>query len=266
MQHRQRNTGLRLLDTLVAEGHVQFTAEEAATRLSRSPTSTSNLLRRLLRDGLVDRVRRGCYAIRPLGALGTTVASEDVLLAVAAGFSQVPHRVAYRSALDRLDLLVHPSRSIQVALTRPTRSAALSGRPLTVVLEPESSLSVGAETRSGTYVSDLERALLDAAARPELVGGIAVLAEALAVASARVNVDRMKAYATRLGWAAALRRIGSLGDALELRGLAGKLRPLRVPMSDIDLEPGGGDASWRDAKWRVRWDQPPDQLANVVRA
>jgi predicted transcriptional regulator of viral defense system len=98
------------------------------------------------------------------------------------------------------------------------------------------------------------------------VGGIAVLAEALTAASARIDVDRMKSYATRLGWAAALRRIGSLGDALELSGLAGKLRPLRVPTSDIELEPGGGDASWRDAKWRVRWVQPREQLANVVRA
>lgn len=266
MTIRKRNAGLQLLDDLVAEGRLQFTADEAADRLSRSPTSTANLLRRLLREGLVDRVRRGRYAIRPLGSLGTSVAAEDVLLAVAAGFSAIPHRVAYRSALDHHELLVHPSRAIHVALAKPTRSASLSSRPLTVVLESEENLSIGAAPHNGTRVSDLERALLDAAARPELVGGIAVVAEALAAASTRVNADRMKTYASQLGWAAALRRIGTLGDALELPGLAGTLRPLQAPTSDIDLEPGSHDTSWRDARWRVRWDQPRDQLANVVRA
>src|ERR1041384_2388077 len=108
--------GLQLLNKLAAEGQLQFTAQQAEARLARSPTSTSNLLRRLVRDGLIERVRRGCYAIRHPGMLGTAVAAEDVLLAVAAGFPDTAHRVAYRSALDHLELLVHPSRVIQVAL------------------------------------------------------------------------------------------------------------------------------------------------------
>src|SRR4051812_13642566 len=70
MQYRKRTTGLQLLDELVAEGLMQFTANEAAVRLGRSRTGTANLLRRLLREGLVDRVRRGHYAIRQLGTLG----------------------------------------------------------------------------------------------------------------------------------------------------------------------------------------------------
>lgn len=260
----KQDAGLQLLDALVAKGQAQFTAEEAATRLERSATSTSNLLHRLLREGLIDRVRRGRYAIRPLGMLGTTAAAEDVLLAVAAGFFQTPHRVAYRSALDHLGLLVHPSRSIQVALTKPTRSEKLSDRPLITVIEPEEALAVGAEQHGEAFVSNLERALLDAAARPELAGGIAILAEALSAASARVDPDRLTDYARRLQWGAALRRIGSIADALELQGLAGKLTPLVKPTGDIDLEPGSHGSAWRDAKWRVRWNQAPEQLSNVV--
>jgi predicted transcriptional regulator of viral defense system len=264
MDDRKHNAGLRLVNELVAEGHVQFTAEDAAARLKRSPTSTANLLHRLLRDGLIDRVRRGRYAIRPLGMLGTTAAAESVLLAVAAGFSQIAHRVAYRSALDYLELLVHPSRSIQVALTKPTRSERLSDRPLTTVIESEDAVSVGAEKHGETFVSNVERALLDAAARPELVGGIAVLAQALSAAVARVDPDRLRDYASRLQWGAALRRIGSIADALDLHGLAGRLTPLVQPTSDLDIEPGSRGSAWRDAKWRVRWDQSPEQLSNVV--
>ncbi len=76
-------------------------------------------------------------------------AAENVLLSVAAGFRDVRHRVAYRTALDQLDLLAHPSRSIQIALAKPTRSETLSGRRLTVVQEPETALNVGAKRQDG---------------------------------------------------------------------------------------------------------------------
>src|SRR5262245_18607703 len=159
MRSKERRTGLKLLDELMSEGLMQFTSAQAAARLDRSAAATGNLLRRLVRDGLVDRVRRGHYAIRQLGTLGTTATAESVLLSVAAGFGDVRHRVAYRTALDKLDLLAHASRSIQVALTRPTRSETLSGRRLTVVQELEETLGVGAKQEDGVFISDLERAL-----------------------------------------------------------------------------------------------------------
>lgn len=265
MRVQGQDAGLRLLDNLVAEGASQFTASEATTRLGRSRTGTANLLRRLQREGLIDRVRRGHYAIRQLGMLGTPAAAEDILLAVAAGFAGTPHRVAYRSALDQLDLLAHPSRTIQVALARPTRTETLSGRPLITVVESDASLSIGSRKQDGTSISDLERALLDAAARPELAGGTAILAEALTAASTRADPARLMEYARQLAWGPALRRIGSVADALELEGLAGQLRPLSKPTSDIELEPGHETSAWRDSKWWVRWDQAPDELQNVVR-
>ena len=265
MATREQSTGLNLLDELVSEGLTQFTSAQAAVRLGRSAAATGNLLGRLMRNGLLDRVRHGHYAIRQLGTLGTTAAAESVLLSVAAGFHDVRHRVAYRTALDQLDLLAHPSRSIQVALAKPTRSETLSGRRLTVVQEPEAALDVGAKKQDGVFISDLERSLLDAAARPELVGGIAVLAEALRAASSKgVDADRLTNYARVLSWGPALRRIGSIADTLHIAGLAGKLNPLVKPTSDIDLEPGHEASSYRDAKWWVRWDQSPSELQNVV--
>ena len=63
--------------------------------------------------GLIDRVRRGHYAVRQLGVLGTPAAAEDVALSVGAALSGVPHRVGYRSALSEHDLVLHPARTIQ---------------------------------------------------------------------------------------------------------------------------------------------------------
>lgn len=266
MGHETHNAALRLADDLVAEGKTHFTFGEAQQRFGQSPSATGNLLQRMLTAGLIDRVRRGHYVIRQLGVLGTPSVAEEVALAVGAAFAGMPHRMAYRTALDEHDLIVHPARSITVATSRRIRAKTLSGRPLHIVREPESNISVGAIACGLSRVSSVERALLDAAARPNLVGGAAILAEAIATASSRIDVTVLIHYAQNLGWAAALRRIGSIADTLEIGGLAGKLRPLRPLTADLDLEPGGDPPRvWRDAHWRVRWAQSPAEIANVAK-
>ena len=260
------DTGLGLANDLIANGKLHFTFSDARRRLGRSAAATGNLLKRMQSAGLIDRVRRGHYVVRQLGVLGTPSVAEEVALAVGAAFAGVPHRMGYRTALDEHDLIVHPARSITVATTKQIRTQTLSGRPLQLVQEPESRILIGAMRRGSTWVSDIERAVLDAAMRPKLVGGAAVLAEAIATAEDDINVDTLIQYAKELSWGAAVRRIGSIADALAFKSLADRLRPLKPITADLDLEPGvKRPLAWRDSRWRVRWLQTPDELANVVR-
>ena len=181
--------GLALANDLVAEGHLTFTFEEVEKRLGKSKTATANLLKRMQTAGLIDRVRRGHYAVRQLGVLGTPAAAEDVALSVGATLKGLPHRIAYRSALYEHDLVVHPARSIQVATERRVRTRTLSGRALQIVIEPPESLDVGRVPCGASYLSDRHRAVLDAAQRPRLVGGLEVLAEAFAAATSQQGRD-----------------------------------------------------------------------------
>ena len=112
MHFESPQQGLALANNLVAEGRLTFTFEEVEKRLGKSKTATANLLKRMQTAGLIDRVRRGHYAVRQLGVLGTPVAAEDVALSVGAALKGLPHRIAYRSALYEHDLVVHPARSI----------------------------------------------------------------------------------------------------------------------------------------------------------
>ncbi len=266
MTRKRPNSALKFVDDLVAAGKTHFTFDEAVQHFGQSPSATANLLRRMIAMGLVDRVHRGCYVVRKLGVLGTRAAAEDVALAVAAAFEGQLHRIGYRTALDENDLISHPARTIQVAATRRMRAQELSGRPLRTIEESMAAITIGSMVYGPSMISDLERSLLDAAARPELVGGAAVLAEAISTAGAHVDPERLKQYAEQLKWAAALRRIGSVSDTLDIKGLSGKLRPLAKPQADLDLEPNPRVKTvWRDSRWRIRWTQPPDELANVTR-
>lgn len=204
--------------------------------------------------------------IRRLGVLGTRAAAEDLATIVAPVFSGYSHRLAYRTALDEHDLVAHPVRTIYVASTRRMRVKNLSGRPLRTVFEPEEVIRIGAVSHGPSWISGLERTLLDAAARPDLSGGAAVLAAAIAAAASKINPGNLTLYAEQLRWGAALRRIGTVADAMGVEGLDGKLAPLKPPVADLELEPGSGTSSvWRDSRWRVRWAQSPAELANVVR-
>ena len=265
MRKSTPSQGLTLANELIADGHSAFTFEHAEQRLGKSKTATANLLKRMKNAGLIDRVRRGHYVVRQLGVLGTRVAAEDVALCVSAALKGLPHRIAYRSALYEHDLVVHPMRSIQVATGRQVRTSELSGLPLRVVIEPPEKLLVGRVPWEKSYVSDRHRAVLDGAQRPRLVGGLEVLAEAFATAAPDLRADTLMHYARRLGWAAALRRLGSLADTLALRPLEGALAPINPITADLDLEPGTGERwVWRDKRWRVRWPRTVDEVLAAI--
>jgi predicted transcriptional regulator of viral defense system len=256
---------LKPLDDRLAVGKTTLTSRELREELGLSPSGTSNLLARWRRAGLVDRVARGRYAIRQIGLLGTRASSENVALAVAALVEGRAHRIAYHSALDFHGLLTRPVRSVQIASPHRFASTVVSGRPLEVVFERAETVGLGTEPAGYEAVaSNLERTLLDAAARPDLVGGYLPLVEALT--AARPDPTRLCDLSERLSASPALRRIGSLVDRLELAELGGKLEPLTPPRWDLDLDPGlresGG--AFRDSKWRIRWPVDPGTVAQEL--
>lgn len=256
---------LKPLDDRLAAGKTTLTSRELREELGVSSSAASNLLARWRRAGLVDRVARGRYAIRQIGLLGTRASSEDVALAVAALVGGRAHRIAYHSALEFHGLLVRPVRTVQIASPHRYSGTVISGRPLQVIFERAETVGLGTEPAGhDAVVSNLERTLLDAASRPDLVGGFHPLAEALV--GSEPDPDSLLGLADELGAAPAIRRIGSLADRLKLPGLAGKLKPLSAPRWDLDLDPEMKEQSgaYRDSRWRIRWPVSPQAVAREL--
>jgi predicted transcriptional regulator of viral defense system len=204
-------------------------------------------------------VSRGHYAIRPLGRLGTSAAAEDTALAVAAVFSDRPHRIAYRSALTHHGLLVRPSRVIQVACSDQVRIAELADRPVDVVRERSGTVAVGSVSAGhGASVSTVERALLDGARRSDLIGGLGVLGDALDTAFSDLDVQELRSFAKQLGAVPALRRLASLARILELDDLAQQLlEGVHVPKTPIPADScQPGPREWEDSAAGVIWSTP----------
>ncbi|HVA89449.1 MAG TPA: hypothetical protein VNL71_06375 [Chloroflexota bacterium] len=252
--------GLQLLDKLAGEGRTAFTSAEVRGDLALSRQATSNLLTRLTRSGLVDRVSGGRYAIRPLGALGTAAAWDDLGSAVAAVFVGHPHRIGFLTALDHHGLLTRPVRPIQAASAYRPRAATLSGRPLRVIREAPATILLGTEPFGPSRIATVERALLDTAARLRLIGGAARLAEALAAVPSTLGLADLAAC---LDASPAYRRIGSISTALSLPASQGLEPPAWRGL--IELDPTADrHAGWIDKTWGVAWPYPPSELEAVT--
>jgi len=255
---------LELIDTLLSEGRDEFTFEDARARLKVSTEATANFLARLSKKGLVDKLARGHYAIRPLGALGTSLATEDLGVAVGAAFEGREHRIAYLSALDELGVLNHPVRTIYVACTERVRFSTVSRRPLRLVVEKPETIHLEAEAVKNSWRSSLERALFECALRVDLIGGAERLADAIASGSLDADSVRISQLARNFGarGLAAERRLASIATALQL--------PLTLTPEVskqhqvIRLDPRDDRVAWTDTRFRVAWNTTIDELQAVV--
>jgi predicted transcriptional regulator of viral defense system len=255
---------LELVNALMAEGRESFTFEDARAVLGTSAPATANALHRLSQQGLVDRLSRGHYAIRPLGSLGTSTTTDDLGLAVAAAFEGREHRIGYLTALGELGLLTHPVRSVQVACTSQVRVAKVSRRQLRAIIERADTIHLGAERAGPSWRSGLERALFDCALRMDLAGGPERLAEAIASGGSDANPVKLLQIADAFGGRgfAAARRIASLAHVLQLPLPLAPLVGSRQPA--IRLDPGDEHREWTDHKFRVTWNLSADELRAVI--
>lgn len=259
------NKTLSTLNQLARHSNA-FTTAEFRDFYGGSEQSAANALSRAARQGLIERVARGRYVIREIGRLATYSSTEDLLLSLSPVLLDKEHRIAYLTALEYHSLLLHPQSEFQVALAAPTRTRKVSGRVFRQVIEVRRFLSVGAmEVDHGCRVSDLPRTLLDAARRPDLMGGVDIIGDALKLTDFD-DLSLLVDYAGELETEGALRRLGSIAGAIGQSALAEELRSrLALPTTPIPVDPGADSSShaWVDPEWNVTWDATSADLLGL---
>jgi predicted transcriptional regulator of viral defense system len=179
-------------------------------------------------------------------------------LALAPHFVQ-PAAVAYWTALHYWTMTEQVPRTVFVQTTRRKRQMEVLGmRFRFITISPARFFGIAHRTLDGKAiaVTDREKTLLDAAARPDLSGGISQLAQALQVAQAEVNWGRLEEYLVRWGGGAPVKRLGYLAESLMLSIPNRELRLERwrelLSQGISPLEPGAGATGPVVTRWRVR--------------
>ncbi|MFO7632398.1 MAG: type IV toxin-antitoxin system AbiEi family antitoxin domain-containing protein [Caldilinea sp.] len=245
-----------LLAQLSADGHTIFTTAQAQTLLG-DDAYTANTLSRLVKKGWLQRLQRGLYLIIPLEAGPERLWSESGL--VIAGRLVQPSAVAYWSALHYWGMTEQVPQVVFVQTTQRKAALQVLGMHFRFVTLPERRFfGVVQRTVDGKAfaVTDREKTLLDAAARPDLCGGVTQLAQALSSNHPEVNWSRLDDYLQRWGAGVVVKRLGYLIETLHLP-VPDRVSRLEQWQGWISqgismLEPGADTGSVTAPRWNLR--------------
>lgn len=263
-----------VLASLAEQGKDFFTTDDLVEGLKIPPQAAHDVTRRLLAANQVKRLKRGLFAVlepafwhRPEAGLVA-----NWYLAAARLAEPAEYFLAYYTAMEIHRMLQHPLTTVTAA-TREQRRAVKVGPVTFRFVKLTERKFFGIEKRQvergkTVNVSDLEKAFLDAADRPDLCGGVEEVLRGFDRRANTLDSERLLRYAMRFNSPTAAKRLGFLLDAagfaepdvlLELRQIAGRLHHY------VPLDPKGPKNGQRDTRWEILMNVPPDRLLRARR-
>jgi len=263
-------SGAETLLRLSAAGKTVFHIADAQSITGADYKATAVLLDQLARKKWLVRLVPGKYLVVPLEAGLEDIPMTDRFVIAREVLSPMPHYISHYSAMELHGMSTQPVNTVYVSVPKQRSSRLIAGVAYRFIYANARRFWGWEETwvtdQDQVRVSDLEKTLLDCAARPELCGGIAELAKGLWLRKADLNEDRLVSYVQRLGHKAASKRLGFL---LELYALG---RPETIVALQVGLNrryalldaalPNAGPYR---ARWRLRVNLDPEELKAIVR-
>ena len=258
-----------LLVRLSSSGKGIFSIEDAQAITGRSYLLTADLVRILARKRCLVRLVPGKYLIIPLeaGPEGIPMADRYVIAREVLGSAQ--YYISYYSAMELHQMTTQPVNTVFVTVRRRRKSRVIAGTEYRFVYASARSFwgweEIWATPQEQVRVSDLEKTLLDGAARPDLCGGIGDVAKGLWLRRDDLDEGRLVEYAKRLNHRAASRRLGFLLQTYDLGGPE-TLQALQAYGKEgyDPLDPTLPDEGPHDSEWRLRINLDPEELRASV--
>jgi predicted transcriptional regulator of viral defense system len=232
----------------------------AATKAMGAPRAVAALrLRRLIRQGWIERLRRGLYLVKPLNAApDQTAIPEDPWVLAREVFS--PCYIGGWSAAEYWELTEQVFRSTLVVTATPARKTQvrIGGHDFRVFRVLRARLAAGVvkvwRGPERVNVSGLERTILDGLRDPELVGGGRHLVQILRAyrEHRQSDLDRLLDLALETASGAAWKRLGFLAERLwpaEAKIIAAARRHMRTGY--VRLDPGNRQHGKLAKRWRL---------------
>jgi predicted transcriptional regulator of viral defense system len=254
---------------LSASGKNIFSITDAQVITDNSYEATTTLLSQLVRKGWLMRLAPGKYLIVPLEAGLESIPMTDRYVIAREVLTPLPYYISHYSAMELHQMTTQPVNTVYVTVPRQRTSRTVADVEYRFIYANPRSFwgweLVWVTDQEQVQVSDLEKTLLDGAARPHLCGGLGELAKGLWLRKNDLDEDRLVAYVERLDHKAAAKRIGFL---LETYGL-GRPETIAALQSFVNpryalLDPTLPDEGPYRARWRLRLNLDPEELKAIV--
>ncbi len=264
-----RTTAASFLEAMASKNKVLLTVDDAVGVPHSSRHKAAVFLGQLARRGILTRLRRGLFAVVPFGKdqeFGNTY-----LVAHALAGSE-PHFISHLGALAYHNLLLQPSRTVHVTVSKLKRPRDVGPSRFEFVVTPRQRIWGFREewvtSTDRAPVSDVERTILDGCFRPDLCGGMSEVGRALWTARRKLDVDRLVDYVRRYGKFVVAKRVGYLLDVYQAGTESSResIREVaaRSPSYSL-LDPILPAEGSYHSRWRLRLNVSADELRAVTR-
>ena len=259
-----------LLLRLSAEGKTIFSIADAQRITGKPYKTTATLLSQLVRKRWLVRLVPGKYLIVPLEAGLESIPMADRYVVAREVLDPLPCYISHYSAMELHQMTTQPVNTVYVTVPRQRTRRTIAGMEYCFVYANPRAFwgweSIWATDQERVQVSDLEKTLLDCAARPHLCGGLGEVAKGLWLRKDDLDEEQLVAYVKRLDRKAAAKRLGFLLETYSLGRpeTIAALQSLVNPRYSL-LDPTLPDEGPYRARWRLRINLDPQELKTVVR-
>lgn len=260
----------RLVVELYERGKTLFSHADVEEITSLRAKSARNFVASLVRRGVASRLKPGLFILVPfeLGRERDYLGSPYVVARELAGGGD--SFVSHASAMDLHRMLTQPQLVVYSTTPRAIRPRVVLGTEFRFVrCKPEHLFGVTGHWVTKTEkvrVSDLERTIVDGLKQSEYCGGFTEVAKGFGMRRDDIDFGKLVDYALRIGVGAVIRRLGFLLETLAVdapRELDRLQKNLTATYAILDpLLPDEGKCM---ARWRLRLNVDPDEVASVIR-
>jgi predicted transcriptional regulator of viral defense system len=260
----------RLVAELHERGKTLFTHADVEKITSLRPKSARNFTASLVHRGVASRLKPGLFILVPfeLGHKRDYLGNPYVVARELVGSPD--YYVSHSSAMDIHQMLTQPQLVVYATSAQAIRPRVVLGAEFRFVrCKPEhlfGSVEHWVTKTEKVRVSDLERTIVDGLRHSEYCGGFTEVSKGFWMRRDDIDCSRLVDYALRLDVGAVIRRLGFLLETFEIdapRELERLQGNLTATYAILDpLLPNEGKFM---ARWRLRLNVDPDEIASAVR-
>ena len=251
---RQPLSGIEstLFSRLAEEGINIFTIKDVEGKLGKPYNNAKAIVNRLVKKRWAVRLTGGKYLVIPFEAGVRAEYSEHEF--IIASHLVEPYYIGYWSALNYHGFTEQVPRTVFVATTsRVGKRKILDTNYRFITLTDRKFFGHQPELvgNAKVNVSDAEKTVVDCLDHPEYCGGLEEIVKALRNGRDELSLEKMVAYAQKMGNSAILKRLGFL---IELLGIEHSKEFINSVLNDVKkgyslLDPVEEHGGWYLARW-----------------
>jgi predicted transcriptional regulator of viral defense system len=258
-----------LIVALMDEGKRMFETDDAVAITGKSRARVADLLYRMVKRGLLVRIKKGKYMVMPQEAGSASTYIENHYVVARELVSPRQYYLSHYSAMAIHGMLVHPVTRVYVSSLSRVKDTTVGEIAFKFVFCNRQRFwgfrELWVTKHEKCCVSDVEKTILDCLYQPQHCGGVSEVVNGIWVKRKEIDYDRLARYCRKDSANVPLRRLGYIIEVLGVDGgLATALHGMSHSNSYVRLDPLLSGSGKYCARWGLVLNIGQNELRRVT--